>query len=68
MNQSKMFMILAQISGLVGLGMLAGASLANGSSSTPQWIGGILILGAAVLLGMAISSRSSSKKATDDEQ
>lgn len=58
MNASKLYLVLSQVAGLVGIGMMLGANLSGGTSNTPYWIGGILIFGAAVLLGMFISSRS----------
>ena len=42
---------------LIGIGMLLGYSLANGTSKNPLWIGGLLIFLGAVTLGMTISSR-----------
>lgn len=49
--------MLSAATSLVGIGMLLGYSLANGTSKTPLWVGGILILLGAVTLGMTISSR-----------
>ncbi len=59
MNAFKLYINLSIISISVGIGMLLGANLADGGSNTPYWVGGILVLGGAVLLGMAISSRNS---------
>lgn len=69
MNTVKFYTNLAAIAGILGVGMFLGHSLGQGTSTTPQWIGGVLILLAAVLLGMSISSRRTvdSKKNNDKE-
>lgn len=57
MKSAKLFLQLAQLSGYLGFGMVVGANLSEGTSSTPLWIGGILIVLGAILLGMHISAR-----------
>lgn len=57
MNKKKLYSSLSAIATLIGVGMLLGYSFANGTSNTPLWVGGILILLGAVTLGMMISSR-----------
>ena len=55
-------------SGLIGVGMILGHSLGNGTSNTAVWLGGFLILSAAVMLGMFLSLRASpSAKSNDNE-
>ena len=68
MNLKKLYQYLAAASGLIGLGMLLGHGIGNGTSTTPQWVGGILILLAAVLVGMSISTGKPAKqdKLTDE--
>jgi len=56
MKLNKLYRILSSVTSLIGLGMLLGQSLGNSTSSTPLWVGGILIIVAAVLLGMSIST------------
>ncbi|MGI9027894.1 MAG: hypothetical protein ACR2FM_03605 [Candidatus Saccharimonadales bacterium] len=58
MNNKRLYSALSAATSLIGIGMLLGYSLANGTSKTPLWIGGLLILLGAVTLGMTISSRS----------
>jgi type IV secretory pathway VirB2 component (pilin) len=57
MKKKKLYSVLSAATSLVGIGMLLGYSLANGTSKTPLWVGGILILLGAVTFGMTISSR-----------
>jgi len=57
MNKKKLYSVLSAATSLIGIGMLLGYSLANGTSKNPLWIGGLLIFLGAVTLGMTISSR-----------
>ena len=68
MNAFKLYLNLSLVSINVGLGMFLGANLADGTSNTPYWIGGILVLGGAVLLGMAISTRNSSTNTKPEDE
>ena len=56
MNTVKLYRYLASVAGLIGVGMILGYSLGQGTTNTPVWIGGILILLAAVVLGMSLST------------
>ena len=62
MNKAKLYGWLSAIAGLIGVGMLLGYSLAEGTSSVPVWVGGILIFLASVMLGMTISLKSTASK------
>lgn len=67
MNKSTIYAWISAVSGFIGIGMILGANLANGTSDTPLWIGGILILLAAIILGMAITSRADRPRASNVE-
>lgn len=56
MNKRKSYILLAVASGFTGIGMMLGYSLGDSASNTPLWLGALLLLLGAVLLGMAISS------------
>lgn len=68
MNKVKIYTNLAGIAGLIGIGMMLGHSLSQGTSNTPLWIGGILILLSAVLIGMSISSRPPSNNSSSADK
>lgn len=68
MNKKKLFSLLSAITSLVGIGMLLGYSLANGTSKTPLWVGGLLIFLGAVTLGMTISSREVTELIEDSKK
>lgn len=52
----KFYRNLGSAAALIGLGMILGYNLSEGTSNTPIWIGGLLILLAAVLVGMSLST------------
>ncbi len=62
MNQYKLYLALAQAAGYIGAGSLLGANLSKDGSNTAFWIGGILVLLGAILLGMSISAKSEKDK------
>ena len=62
MKKYKLYGWLSAVAGLVGVGMLFGYSLAEGTSNMPLWIGGLLIFLGAVMLGMTISLKSTASK------
>lgn len=66
MNTTKSYRLLSIVSLSVGIGMFLGHSLGQGTVNTPLWIGGILILLGAVLLGMSLSTPQSKKKQVDN--
>ncbi len=57
MARRKLFTWLAAASGYTGVGMVLGYMFSDKANNTPLWVGGLLILLAALLLGMYISSR-----------
>ena len=65
MSKKKVFAILAMISESVGVGMIFGYLVGEGSNNTALWIGGILVFLGAIALGMSISSVKESATAND---
>lgn len=57
MGRRRLFIYLAAAAGYIGIGMLLGFALGDQMNNTPLWIGIILVLAGAVLLGMSISAR-----------
>lgn len=68
MNKKKLYSVLSAATSLIGIGMLLGYSLANGTSKNPLWIGGLLILLGAITLGMTISSRDVTELIEDSKK
>ncbi len=68
MNKKKLYSVLSAAASFVGVGMLLGYSLANGTSKNPLWFGGLLILLGAVTLGMTISSRDVTELIEDSKK
>ena len=62
MEKPRLYKLLTLATGFIGLGMLLGNAIGNGTSSLPTWIGGLLILGAAVLFGMSVAAPKDSKE------
>lgn len=65
MEKKKLFKTTSFIAALVGVGMILGHNLSTGTSNNGLWVGGLLVLLAAVLFGMAISSPTKKEKAED---
>lgn len=59
MSKRSLFLLLASASGFIGIGLLLGYALSDQATNTPLWIGVILTLLGAILLGMFISARGS---------
>ncbi len=57
MTRKNIYTWVAAGAGLIGIGIILGYGLGNKTSNTALWIGGILVLLGAVMLGMAISAR-----------
>lgn len=57
MTKRRLFIWVAAAGGYIGFGMILGYLLSDQANNTPLWVGGILLLLGAVLLGMFISSR-----------
>ncbi|MGI9027303.1 MAG: hypothetical protein ACR2FM_00435 [Candidatus Saccharimonadales bacterium] len=68
MNKKKLYSVLSAATSLIGIGMLLGYSLANGTSNTPLWVGGLLILLGAITLGMTITSREVNELIQDSKK
>jgi hypothetical protein len=68
MKKKKLYSVLSAATSLVGIGMLLGYSLANGTSKNPLWIGGVLILLGAITFGMTISSREVTELIEDSKK
>jgi drug/metabolite transporter (DMT)-like permease len=60
MNRRSLFTWLAAASGYTGIGMLLGYSFGDKANNTPLWLGALLVLLGALLLGMYVSSREGS--------
>ncbi len=60
MTRKNMYTWVAAVAGLIGIGIILGYGLGNRTSNTALWIGGILVLVGAVMLGMAISAHKES--------
>jgi F0F1-type ATP synthase assembly protein I len=58
MSKRRLFLFLASAAGYIGLGMLLGYVLSDQTTNTPLWIGIVLTLLGAILLGMFISARA----------
>jgi drug/metabolite transporter (DMT)-like permease len=56
MTRKILYTWASAITGLIGVGMLLGYGLGNRTSNTALWIGGILVIVGAILVGMAISA------------
>lgn len=59
MKKVSLYNWLATVAVSVGAGVLLGNSLYKEGSSTPLWIGGILVFLAAIIFGMAVGMKSS---------
>jgi drug/metabolite transporter (DMT)-like permease len=57
MSKRKLFLSLASAGGYIGLGMLLGYVFSDRTTNTSLWVGILLVLLGAVLLGMYISSK-----------
>lgn len=57
MARRRLFFYLAAAAGYVGIGLILGYALGDQAKNTPLWIGVILTLLGAILLGMGISAR-----------
>jgi ABC-type Mn2+/Zn2+ transport system permease subunit len=62
MHRRQLFMWLAAASGYIGLGMVLAYTMTDKTTNIPAWVGGVLVLLGAVLLGMFISSRPEVKE------
>jgi len=67
MNNLKLYVILAQLCGYTGIGVILGYILGNGSSRTAIWVSGILIFISAIFIGMALASRMPDKNINADD-
>jgi drug/metabolite transporter (DMT)-like permease len=67
MSKKQLYKVLSTVAGLVGIGMILGQSLSNGTTNTAGWVGGILILAAAVLFGMYISLEQQHPKKVEEK-
>lgn len=56
MARRRLFLYLAAAAGYIGIGMIFGYLIGKGTANTPLWIGSILIVIGAILLGMGISA------------
>ena len=66
MTKKQLYKLISTVAGLVGIGMIFGHSLGNGTTNTAVWIGGMLILAAAVIFGMFLSINDHAKQTKAD--
>ena len=62
MNNLKLYIFLAQLCGYLGIGVILGYILGDGSSRTAVWVAGILVFVSAIFIGMALASRQEKPK------
>ena len=62
MENMKLYVFLAQLCGYLGLGVILGYILGEGSSRTAVWVAGLLIFISAIFIGMSLASRSEKPK------
>lgn len=62
MNNLKLYVFLAQLCGYLGVGVILGYILGEGSSRTAIWVSGILIFVSAIFIGMSLASRQSTEE------
>lgn len=67
MARKRLFYYLAAASGYLGIGMLLGYALSDQTTNTPLWVGIVLTLLGAILLGMGISARTEPEKTARQE-
>jgi F0F1-type ATP synthase assembly protein I len=60
MARRKLFRYLAAAAGYIGIGLILGYVLSDQTTNTPLWVGIVLTLLGAILLGMFISARDDS--------
>ncbi len=60
----KLYRVLATICASFGVGLFLGHTLGEGTSNTPLWLAGLSILSGGVLIGMGLTSGSSSTQPT----
>lgn len=65
MAKRKLFLYLASAGGYIGIGMLLGYALGDHTTNTGLWLGILLVILGAVLLGMFISARSEPSEPTE---
>ena len=57
MSKKKVFAGVAAVAEFVGIGMIFGYLLGEGTNNVAVWVGGILVFLGAIALGMAISAQ-----------
>jgi drug/metabolite transporter (DMT)-like permease len=57
MARRRLFRYLAAAAGYIGIGLILGYALSDQATNTPLWIGVVLTLLGAILMGMFISAR-----------
>ena len=67
MTKRRLFLNLAAAAGYIGIGMLLGYAFSDKTNNAALWIGILLTLLGAVLLGMYISSRDQPREHTKDD-
>jgi Na+-driven multidrug efflux pump len=68
MSKRRLFIFLASAAGYIGIGLLLGYVLSDQTTNTPLWLGIVLTLAGAILLGMFISAREDRAATTDSSE
>ncbi len=68
MNQQQIARTTTIVFTLIGVGMVLGHNLSTGDSTTALWVGGLMILAAAVTLGMSLATRNPTNKEDSKDQ
>lgn len=62
MSNMKLYVFLAQLTGYLGIGVILGYILGEGSSRTAIWVAGLLVFVSAIFIGMSLASRQDNKE------
>lgn len=57
MNNLRLYVFLAQLCGYLGIGVILGYILGEGSSRTAIWVAGLLIFVSAIFIGMGLATK-----------
>lgn len=68
MDNMKLYVFLAQLCGYLGLGVILGYILGEGSSRTAIWVAGLLIFVSAIFIGMGLATKQDRPKIEESEK
>jgi len=67
-ERKSLYNKISTVAFLIGAGMILGHNFSNGTSNNGLWIGGLLIVLAAVVFGMSLSSPKNGEGKESSEQ